>query len=210
MAMRAVQEGFAKPAPRTAFRGRQKEPRDQVEWADLIVDVARHRDRAAFNLLFEHFAPRVKSLMLSNGLPEEAAEEVAQETLLTVWRKAEQFDPLAGSAPAWIYTIARNRRIDFVRRRGREVATVPGADAEFVPDQDLGPDGVAEQSETASRVESAVAALTEEQVRVIKLSFFEGRPHAEIARELQIPLGTVKSRLRLATKRLRILLDEFR
>lgn len=210
MTVQVAHEGFAKPPPRTISCGREKEPKGEVKWADLIVDVARRQDRASFQLLFLHFAPRVKSLMLSNGLPEEAAEEIAQETLLTLWRKAEQFDPIAGSSAAWIYTIARNRRIDFIRRRGREVLTVPDADAEYVPDQGLGPDGVAEESETASRVESAVAALTEDQVRVIKLSFFEGRPHAEIARELQIPLGTVKSRLRLATKRLKTLLDEFK
>lgn len=210
MTLQVVEQRTSGRAAQNLVKGQQKGPKDDVEWADLILEVARRQDRSSFGTLFAHFAPRVKALMMSGGLSEEAAEEIAQETLLAVWRKADQFDPVAGSASSWIYSIARNRRIDHIRRRGREVMTIPDADAEYVADVGPGPETMAAQIEAVIRVENAVAALTEDQVKVIKLSFFEERPHAEIARELKIPLGTVKSRLRLATKRLKTLLDDFK
>lgn len=210
MTLQVVEQRTLARTVQIVHRGQQKGPKGEVEWADLILEVARRQDRSSFGKLFAHFAPRVKALIMSSGLSEEAAEEIAQETLLALWRKADQFDPAAGSASAWVYTIARNRRIDHIRRRGREVMTVPDADAEYVADVALGPENIAVQTETAVRVENAVATLTEAQVKVIRLSFFEERPHAEIAKELRIPLGTVKSRLRLAIKRLRTVLDDFK
>src|SRR4029079_5093099 len=102
------------------FRNYDNErPQAKVEWADLIGRIAAHADRDAFRLLFEHFAPRVKGLMLKAGASGEEAEEIAQDNLLAVWRKAAQFDPASAGAPAWIFTIARNLRIDAVRRSAR-------------------------------------------------------------------------------------------
>lgn len=187
-----------------------KRPKAKVEWADLIGRVASQSDREAFKSLFEHFAPRVKGFMLKAGCSADEAEEIAQETLITVWRKAGQFDPTTTGVAAWIFTIARNLRIDSVRRAarsGRSRQTSEPADAADPADT---ADVMISRAEDASRVKAAIEQLSAEQSRVIRLSFIEERPHSEIADVLAIPLGTVKSRIRLAMNRLRDLLDEQR
>lgn len=187
-----------------------KRPKAKVEWADLIGRVASQGDREAFKGLFEHFAPRVKGFMLKAGCSADEAEEIAQETLITVWRKAGQFDPTTTGVAAWIFTIARNLRIDSVRRAarsGRSRQTSEPADAADPADT---ADVMISRAEDASRVKAAIEQLSAEQSRVIRLSFIEERPHSEIADVLAIPLGTVKSRIRLAMNRLRDLLDEQR
>ena len=183
-------------------------PKATVEWAELIGRVAAHGDRDAFKLLFEHFAPRVKGLLMKIGTDADTAEEIAQSTLLAVWRKAAQFDPSSGGAAAWIFTIARNLRIDAARRAVRQArADQPGLidDADEIVDS---PEILMTRGEDVSRVAAALLRLSEEQSRVVRMSFIEERPHAEIAESLGIPLGTVKSRIRLAMSRLRDLLDE--
>ena len=143
--------------------------------------------------------------MLRLGAEPQQAEELAQETLLTVWRKAGAFDRAKAAPSTWIFTIARNLRIDAARRARRvEPADDPSdaADAEPAPDEAL----VAAQSET--RVRQALLSLPTEQAEVVRLSFFSDKPHSEIAEELALPLGTVKSRLRLAMRRLRDLLAD--
>ncbi|MBR0966137.1 sigma-70 family RNA polymerase sigma factor [Bradyrhizobium diazoefficiens] len=179
-----------------------------MEWAELIGRVAAHGDRDAFRLLFEHFAPRVKGLLMKIGTDRETAEEIAQNTLLAVWRKAAQFDPSSGGAAAWIFTIARNLRIDAARRAMRQArADQPDAvdDADDIVES---PEMLMTRSEDVSRVAAALLRLSDEQSKVVRMSFIEERPHAEIAEVLGIPLGTVKSRIRLAMNRLRDLLDE--
>ena len=174
-------------------------------FAEMIGAIAARGDRGAFAALFGHFAPRVKSYMLRLGADPRLADELAQETLLTVWRKAAAFDPAKAAPSTWIFTIARNLRIDAARRARRvEPADDPSdaADAEPAPDEAL----VAAQSET--RVRQALASLPLEQAEVVRLSFFSDKPHSEIAAELRLPLGTVKSRLRLAMRRLRDLLGD--
>ena len=171
----------------------------------MIVAIARDADRQAFADLFSHFAPRVKSYLLRLGAASETAEELAQETLLCVWRKAASFDPDRAAASTWIFTIARNLRIDGLRRERRPLTPDDPVDAPPAPpsaDAAI----VALQDET--RVKAAIAALPGEQAQVIHLSFFSDKPHAEIAVELGLPLGTVKSRLRLAMGRLRALLGD--
>ncbi len=183
-------------------------PKATVEWAELIGRVAAHGDRDAFRLLFEHFAPRVKGLLMKIGTDADTAEEIAQSTLLAVWRKAAQFDPSSGGAAAWIFTIARNLRIDAARRAVRQArADQPGLidNADDIVDS---PEILMARGEDVSRVAAALLRLSEEQSRVVRMSFIEERPHAEIAESLGIPLGTVKSRIRLAMSRLRDLLDE--
>lgn len=183
-------------------------PKAKVEWADVIGRIAAHGDRDAFRLLFEHFAPRVKGLMLKAGASGEEAEEIAQDTLLAVWRKAAQFDPASAGAPAWIFTIARNLRIDAVRRSARAGVVVPDAELEYVADPaDSQETQISRRDETA-RIAAAVALLSTEQSAAIRMSFVEDRPHSEIAEALRIPLGTVKSRIRLAMNRLKDLLEE--
>ena len=178
-----------------------------MEWATLIGRVA-DGDREAFQRLFEHFTPRVKGLMLKTGAGSDDAEEIAQETLLAVWRKAAQFDPLSAGAAAWIYTIARNLRIDAVRRTARTGAVDQDAELDYLVDPAEPADDVMARNDEANRIDRALAGLSEDQSMAIRLSFIEERPHGEIAGMLGIPLGTVKSRIRLAMNRLRALLDE--
>lgn len=176
------------------------------DFARLIVAAGR-KDRDAFATLFQYFAPRIKTMMMRSGLPDQRAEDIAQDTMLAVWHKAHLFDPAGAGPSAWIYTIARNLRIDRLRREQREKRlegdVAAGSDAEqTLPDSQL----VTGQSEEHVRL--GLAKLSEEQKTVVTLSFFENKPHSEIAQTLGIPLGTVKSRLRLAIKRLRTLLEE--
>ena len=180
-----------------------------VDWAKLIGRVA-EGDRGAFERLFEHFAPRVKGLMLKAGASSDDAEEIAQETLLAVWRKAAQFDPASAGASAWIYTIARNLRIDAVRRATRTGAVDHEAELEYLIDSAERPDEVIARMDGLDRVGAALSRPSEEQSIAIRLSFIEERPHSEIADLLGIPLGTVKSRIRLALNRMKTLLDETR
>jgi RNA polymerase sigma-70 factor (ECF subfamily) len=182
-------------------------PRVTVEWATLIGRVA-EGDREAFRHLFEHFAPRVKGLMLKAGASSDDAEEIAQETLLAVWRKAAQFDPVSAGASAWIFTIARNLRIDSVRRVARTGVVDHEAELDYLVDPAEQVDDAMARNDEADRIARALSCLSEEQSMAIRLSFIEERPHPEIADFLGIPLGTVKSRIRLAMNRLRALLDE--
>jgi RNA polymerase sigma-70 factor (ECF subfamily) len=174
-------------------------------FADMIGAIAARADRAAFAALFEHFAPRVKSYMLRLGAEPLVAEELAQETLLTVWRKAAAFDRAKAAPSTWIFTIARNLRID-AARRGRK--SEPVEDPSDAPDAEPTPDAAFAAIQTEGRVRTALSALPPEQAEVVRLSFFSDKPHSEIAAELKLPLGTVKSRLRLAMGRLRDLLGD--
>jgi RNA polymerase sigma-70 factor, ECF subfamily len=174
--------------------------------ATLISAVAARRDRAAFAALFEIYAPRIKTFLMRMGAPAEAAEDMAQETLLTIWRKAAYYDPNRASASAWVYAIARNLRIDRLRRDQR--ARLHTLYELVEPEEPQRPDGALDSVERDRRVHAALRQLSEEQVRVVQLSFFEGRAHGDIAGLLDIPLGTVKSRLRLAMNRLREFLGD--
>lgn len=176
------------------------------DFASLILRIAAHKDRAAFSQLFAHFAPRVKTYMLRLGASPQAAEELAQETLLVLWRKAQLFNPEGASASGWIYTIARNLRRDRLRREHHPAETMP--ELGHVPEDVPQPDAAFDTVDMEARVREAVSRLSEEQRQVVQLSFFEDKPHAEIASGLNIPLGTVKSRIRLAMKHLRSHLGE--
>ena len=170
------------------------------ELADWLVAVAQRRDRDAFASLFRWFAPRVKRYMQRLGADPDTAEDLAQETLVQVWRKAAQYDP-ARPPSAWVFTVARNLRIDRLRRqRMFEVELTEEADAE----DEFG-DGHERTLDRldAGRLTDLVGALPSEQVQVVRLAYFEGLSHAEVGRALDVPLGTVKSRLRLALTKLR-------
>lgn len=184
----------------------KERPLAGVDYSRLIVAVARAADRDAFTALFGHFAPRVKTYLVKTGSDDALADELAQETLLSVWRKAASFDPSRATAATWIFTIARNLRVDRFRKEWREVAVgdeLPdAADDTAAPDENLSGD------ERGERVRQALRTLPADQIKVIELSFFEEAPHAEIARALGIPLGTVKSRIRIAMTKLRVILGE--
>ena len=178
--------------------------RAMTDWSACLVEIARSKDSQQFALLFGYFAPRLKSFFLRLGLSPAAAEDLAQETMLTVWNKAQSFDATRASASTWIFTIARNLRIDLLRRE-RD----PNLLAELY-------DGVVEPMpsdnvltvEREVRIRAALDKLPADQADVIRLSFFEDRPQSEIANTLDIPLGTVKSRVRLAMNRLRALVED--
>jgi RNA polymerase sigma-70 factor (ECF subfamily) len=174
-------------------------PAEVAEMDALLGRVAVNQDRAAFAVLFAHFAPRVKAYLLRLGAPSGVAEELAQETLLSVWRKARLFDPAKASAATWLFTIARNLRIDAIRREKR-----PELDPEdFMPEPDADADAGLMLAENEGRLRLALKELPADQIQVVELSFFADKPHSQIAIELDIPLGTVKSRLRLAMGRLK-------
>ncbi|MDX2203133.1 MAG: sigma-70 family RNA polymerase sigma factor [Hyphomicrobiaceae bacterium] len=189
-----------------AAAGRRAPAAGNADLARLIVAIAQSKDRAAFTRLFGHFAPRVKTYMLRLGAAPALAEDLAQETLLMVWRKAALFDPAGASASGWVYTIARNLRRDRLRRDNHPAETQP--ELALQPEAMTPPDVALDAADLEQRVRQAMARLGDDQRRVVRLSFFEDRPHAEIAAALGIPLGTVKSRLRLAMKKLRDLLDD--
>jgi RNA polymerase sigma-70 factor (ECF subfamily) len=165
----------------------------------LLGRVASMRDRAAFAALFAHFAPRVKAYLLRLGASPAVAEDLAQEALLSLWRKAHLFDPAKASAATWLFTIARNLRIDAIRRERR-----PELDPDdFLPEAGPNADDSLVQADDEARLRVALKELPADQVQVVELSFFADKPHSEIATQLGIPLGTVKSRLRLAMARLK-------
>ncbi|MBS7703630.1 sigma-70 family RNA polymerase sigma factor [Chelatococcus asaccharovorans] len=172
----------------------------------LIEAVARERDRNAFKRLFTYFAPRVKSFLLRSGLADPLAEDVTQEVMIAIWHKASYFDPRQAGVSTWVFTIARNQRIDRLRR----MRSRPGdilVDPSDRPDVSPSSEDIAIVEEREEGVRKALSSLPTEQATIVRLSFFAEKPHAEIARELGIPLGTVKSRVRLALNRLRTLLD---
>ncbi len=171
----------------------------------LIAAIATRGDRAAFATLFNHFAPRVKSYMLRLGATQEAAEELAQETMLIVWRRAGAFDGSRAAASTWIFTIARNLRIDALRRDRRPIL---GEDPSMAAPRPILPDATISATQDEIRIASAIGTLSADQARVVREAFFSDKPHSEIASDLGLPLGTVKSRLRLAMARLRTLLGE--
>lgn len=175
----------------------------------LITRVASEQDRGAFAELFQHYAPRVKAMMMRRGASSDRAEDLAQETLLRLWRKAGQFDPRRASASAWVFAIARNVSVDLARRDGRATAWLMEQEEpdEQDPDQPEQHLIVAERDEI---VRSKIAMLPDDQLRVIRMSFFDGLAHAEISEVLGIPLGTVKSRIRLALQRMRDGLGDLR
>jgi RNA polymerase sigma-70 factor (ECF subfamily) len=177
-----------------------------IDMVELMSRVA-GGDRAAFATLFQLVAPRVKAYLIRLGSAPLAAEELTQEVLLTVWRKADRFDPAKAGVMTWIFVIARNRRIDGLRRETSTVTygtTPPDAADEETPSAletiDAG--------HNEGRVRRAIALLPPDQQAVITRSYWDEEAHASIAKALDIPLGTVKSRLRLALTRLRAALEE--
>lgn len=177
-----------------------QQPMDELSrlTGDMIA-VRDSRDRAAFGRLFDHFAPRLKAMMLRGGLRDGTAEDVVQDVMLAVWHKAGQFDPHRADAAGWIYGIARNRRIDMARRR-------PLAQPDEMPElESQEPDAaqiVALQQE-ARHLAEALARLGPEQAEALRIAYFEDIPHSRISEMTGLPLGTIKSRIRLGLERLR-------
>jgi RNA polymerase sigma-70 factor (ECF subfamily) len=177
------------------------------EAADLIEAIATRQDRASFAALFRFFGPRVKAFLMKGGSDPEFAQEVTQEALILVWRKAASFDRARASAATWIYTIARNKRIDLLRKTGRPPIEVEDWLTIFAPEEEDADKSVL-AGQTYARVKELMEGLSADQLVVIRKAFFEDKTHTAIAEEMKLPLGTVKSRIRLALGRLRERLEE--
>lgn len=186
--------------------GRAPPPAALNDYTALLLRVAQSRDKPALAALFNHFGPRIKSMMLKLGASDALAEDLVQETFVSVWRKASQYSSQRGAASTWIFTIARNLRIDQLRRQSNK----PYEDLEKLELASDSPSGstLVEQNQVIDRVTIALGLLPPEQQEVVRLSFIHDMPHAQIAESLGVPLGTVKSRLRLAYGRLRPLLED--
>ncbi|MEL0114305.1 MAG: sigma-70 family RNA polymerase sigma factor [Rickettsiales bacterium] len=193
---------------RRDMRGSVESPNPNSDMNALIASVAQFKDKAAFKTLFEYFAPRVKAYLQGQGTAPDMAEEVVQETMVNIWRKASQFDATKASASTWIFTIARNLRIDLIRRASRPAPDMN--DPAMVPEPEPTAPELISREQEANRLKRAVAKLPAEQQEVLRLAFFEDKAHAEVATELGLPLGTVKSRIRLAFGRIRTELGESR
>lgn len=170
---------------------------------DLLLAVASQRSWEAFAVLFQHFGPRLKTFYMRGGTPAGQAEDLVQETMMSVWRKASTFDPARAAVATWVFTVARNLRIDHLRRQ-RDPASLP-----YEPeDTPLSQEEMLLGAESEARVRQALDSLSDEQRTIVQLSYFSEKSQAEIAGELGIPLGTVKSRTRLAMAKLRALLED--
>ena len=190
-----------------ASMSKPKTVTDETTWLnDLILRVSTDKDKIAFRELFQYFAPRIKGFFQGQGSSPDKADEVVQEAMVNVWRKAHLFDPSKAKASTWIFTIARNSRIDLLRKENRPEPDY--SDPTFYSVDEPRPDEVFEREDEAQKLKAILDGLPAEQQKVLRLAFFEEKAHVEIAEELNLPLGTVKSRIRLAFKRLRSELGE--
>lgn len=183
----------------------EEKQRQEVLFRSLITRVAQNRDRQAFAQLFDHFAPRLKSFMMRKNTSAELAEDLVQEAMIAVWTKAALYEPSKGSVTTWVFTIARNLRIDRIRRDVHMPTTELG-DYDEPSEAPEGEELLGRKQEDGL-VARALQAIPEEQRQILVLSFVEEMPQSEIATRLSIPLGTVKSRMRLAYGHLRRILE---
>lgn len=187
-------------------------PREGSAWGwmpDLLSRIAADRSDGAFRRLFEEFGPQIRHYMIRHGADAATAEELAQETLLAVWRKAALYSPAKGAPATWMYSIARNLRIDRLRK---EICWQELSDevAEATASEDAAPEDTASERQRQQRVHAVLAALPGEQREVVTAAFIDGLSQSEIAARLALPLGTVKSRLRLAYQKVRAALEDLK
>ena len=177
------------------------------EWSECLTLIAASEDRAAFTRLFRHFAPLVKAFALSgSSLSATHADELVQEVMLKVWQKARAFDPEKAAASTWVYTIARNCRTDMFRRLQK--FDTPLAADDFTPDQEPSePFAMLQSRRSRDKIHELMGTLPPDQAQILAKVYMEGKSHAEAAAELDLPLGTVKSRVRLAIQKLQIQID---
>lgn len=194
---------------------RQKGPERRMDtdyrrddnWSGLLERVATSQDQTAFAALFEHFAPLIKGFcqMHASGLSGENAEELVQEVMFKVWQKAPSFDARKSAASTWVFTIVRNTRIDYLRKNSKHTTNiVDGLEADDIWDESLDhqPFVYLQQARDTENVRDFLSTLPEDQSHCLKKVYMEGKSHTEISEELNLPLGTVKSRVRLGLKKL--------
>nr|WP_211308601.1 sigma-70 family RNA polymerase sigma factor [Litoreibacter ponti] len=173
--------------------------KDDLRWVECVQRIRDAQDRAAFAEIFRHFAPRVKAFLMKSGTDAGMAEECAQDVMATLWHKSHLFDPARASVSTWVFTIARNRRIDMLRKQRR-----PEPDElTWGPEPEPEAADVMELQQESARLAEALAELPEKQRDLVQKAFFGDLSHSEIAAETGLPLGTIKSRIRLALERLR-------
>ena len=185
---------------------RPQEPLTPPDLVGLVQAIAGQRCKTSFQALFGYFAPRVKAYLIRLGSDPDQAEELVQEAMIMVWRKAASFDPAQAAVSTWIFTIARNKRIDAIRREKRPEIDLE--DPALVPQAESSADDMIEEQQHARRLKTAISRLSAEQAKLIQMAYFGDKAHGAIAEETGLPLGTVKSRLRLALGHLRKELKE--
>jgi len=178
--------------------------------AELVMRIARDSDRPALAELAAHYAPRLKGWLINRGVIAETAEDLVQDALIKVWRKAEKFDPEKASFSTWVYRLTRNGWIDYKRKHDRLQPTSPEIMQTLADHTVDGVDQDYDQLEAATAVNEALADLPPETKSMLQMSFFEGLSHSQIAIRTGLPLGTVKSRIRAPLKRLQTRLEAYR
>jgi RNA polymerase sigma factor (sigma-70 family) len=171
----------------------------------LIGRVASFKDKTAFSELFKLVGPRIKGYLMKLGSSDVAAEDLLQEVMLTVWRRSETFDRSKAAVSTWLFTIARNKRIDMLRKEIRP--QLDPLDPMLSPNQEASADDIYASNQESIKISKAIEQLPSDQAILIKMTYYEDKSHSIIANELKMPLGTVKSRIRLASTRLRKLLE---
>lgn len=182
-------------------RGLELNSNEQPDFSRLLSNIGFSQDRDSFAMIFQYFAPRVKSYMVKLGCVDEMAEELAQQTLLQVWRKSKLYDSNKAAASTWIFRIARNMRIDMLRKQKHFFED--DFDLTSIEDENDDAEIKINKEQKNQRIALALTDLPMDQAQIVRLSFYDGLSHSEIAKQLKIPLGTVKSRMRLAFARLR-------
>ena len=167
----------------------------------LLLSVSEGRDKLSFRKLYDFFSPRIKGYIMKLGSDELTAEEITQETMDIVWRKAHTYNSQSSGANTWIFTIARNKRVDHLRKYGKKLPDLD--DISLKPEEEIQPDDVLFHKEIKSSVSSALKNISPDQAKIVFAAYYQGKTHKEISEDLKIPLGTVKSRVRLALNNLK-------
>ena len=173
----------------------QERPQD---WSLMLLALAETKDKAIYIQLYRHFAPKIKAYIIRLGLVETTAEELMQETMLSVWRKADLYSASKAAASTWVFTLARNKSIDWMRKQKYPEYSLDAWHEEPDDEHNSG-----EQLVVYDRMAKVISELPADQEQVIYMSFYEGRSHSDISDRLGIPLGSVKSRIRLASQKLK-------
>jgi RNA polymerase sigma factor (sigma-70 family) len=168
---------------------------------DSLKQIAINQDKASFKKIFDYFGPRLKSFLMSSGAEESIAEEVIQETMAIIWTKADYYNPKLASPSTWIYTIARNKKIDILRKSRK--AILENIDTAILPPVEPKLEEDVDHDQRFEIVNKYLNDLPKEQLDLLKMNFIEEKSHGEIAEITKIPLGTIKSRIRLAMEKIR-------
>ncbi|MEZ5758669.1 MAG: sigma-70 family RNA polymerase sigma factor [Emcibacteraceae bacterium] len=174
----------------------------------LVILVARNKDRHAFHQLFDYFAPRIKSYLLNFNISDQKAEDLTQDVMITLWQKADKFDPEKAKISTWLFRVARNKYIDKVRQQKYPEVNADDHIASMIAPEKT--DQNIKETQDRGRIEMAMSVLNDEQRKVIELSYFKELSHSQIAAATNLPLGTVKSRIRMAFQTLREELGDYR